>query len=139
MTRTLCALLLLVTACSDSSGPEPINMAGAWALNVSNLTGGSFTCSVTNTTLALNQTGTTFTGSYIGGQMRCDGSLLGTLSGVVNNGTVSGTNVQFDFDTPDIRFSGSVSGNTASGTVAMRVVVSGQAMPFTGSWAATRN
>lgn len=147
LTLTLLAALatLAVTACGDSSGPGSNNappLTGSWSYSTTNLNAIGVTCNSSGTILTITQSGSTFSGSYSGGTLSCTSS-SGTLSGaigtgVVVSGSVVGNSVSFDLDTSDWRNSGSISGNSMSGTVTVRVVVSGTPYTLTGAFGAAR-
>ena len=126
-------LLLLIPvflACggddSDIMGPSIPSVAGSWTYNATNMTGSGVSCSVSGTSLVLTQSSGTFTGSYSGGTISCSGP-GGTAnvplgSGTVANGSVTSAGaVSFDFDTQDWRNTGTLSGNSISGTVVVRL------------------
>lgn len=116
-------MILGILACGgdNGAGPGSTDVTGSWSASLSNLTGESVSCSSTSPTqLTLNQSGATFSGSYSGGELFCTapGSTgpvpVGT--GSVVNGTLSGTSLSFDLDTPDFHHEGVVSGTSMSGT-----------------------
>lgn len=131
---------LVVSACSDSTGPKNANVSGAWSYSVSNLSGGGLSCNASGTTVTLNQTGTTFTGTYNGGTLSC-GS-VGTVSvgtGAVASGVVAANSVNFNFDTQDWMNAGSLSGNTIAGTATVRLVLTGgQTVVMNGNFSMVR-
>lgn len=137
--RRLCLLAaVLFAACgSDSTGPSNANVSGAWSFSMSNLTTSQFTCSFSGT-MQLNQSGTTFTGTYNASNLTCNGTNLGASGGTVVNGTVSGSSVGFDFDTQDFHQAGTLSGGSMSGTATWRLVVSGVTYNLSGTWSATK-
>ena len=129
--RTLLLLLIPVfLACGGDDdglmGPSIPSVAGSWTYNMSNLSGGGLSCSTTGTSLVFNQSASTFTGTYSGGTLSCTGG-GGTASvpvgtGTVVNGSVTTAGaVSFDFDTQDWRNTGTLSGNSISGTVVVRI------------------
>ena len=133
MRRILLLLLIPVfLACGDdggdTTGPSIPSVAGSWTYNASNLSGGgiSISCSVSGTSLVLTQSGGTFTGSYSGGTISCSGE-TGTPSVPVGSGTVANGSVtsagavSFDFDTQDWQNTGTLSGNSISGTATVRI------------------
>jgi hypothetical protein len=126
--RLLLSSLIFVLACGgdDGTGPSPANVTGTWSGSVSNMSGGGISCSSTEPTqLTLDQSGTSFSGSYAGGTLLCSGpggsASVPVESGSVINGTVSGNNVTFDLDTSDSHFTGTVNGNSMSGTAQWRI------------------
>ena len=132
--RTLLLLLIPVfPACSGDAdgaggmmGPSIPSVAGSWTYNASNLSGSGVSCGVSGTSLAFTQSAGTFTGTYNGGTLSCTGP-GGTVTGSVGSGTVANGSVttagavSFDFDTQDWRNTGTVSGNSISGTVVVRI------------------
>ena len=129
MRRCLIIALCGVAACGGGSSTEPppaADVSGTWNATVSNMTGGAISCRSTGATqLTLTQTRNTFSGLYSGGQLTCSGprgtSSAPVLSGSVRDGAVDGNNVRFDIDTPDSRFTGTVSGTSMSGTARWRI------------------
>src|SRR6478672_11635923 len=116
----LCFSILLAFGCGgDSTGPSNASVAGSWMLSASNLSGQGISCNLHSTPMTLTQSGKTFTGTYGPGTLTC---LAGGESGSVNitgtvvNGTVDGGSVQFDLDTQDSHHTGTVNGNSMSGT-----------------------
>jgi hypothetical protein len=127
----------------DSTGPSEANVAGAWTLSASNVSGQGVSCNLGPTPLQISQSGATFTGSYGPGTLTC---LSGTESasvpvqGSVVNGTVAGNAVQFDLDTQDLHLTGSLNGNSLSGTVRWIIDFGGDigVVTLNGNWAAAR-
>ncbi len=126
-------LLLLIPvflACGDdggdTTGPSIPSVAGSWTYNATNLSGSGVSCSVSGTSLALAQSGGTFAGSYSGGTISCSGP-GGTESNPAGSGTVANGSVtyagavSFDFDTQDWQNTGTLSGNSMSGTATVRI------------------
>jgi hypothetical protein len=69
--------------------------------------------------MTLNQSGDTFTGSYGPGTLTClAGGESGSFNfnGTIVNGTVDGSSVAFDLDTQDLHHTGTINGNSMSGT-----------------------
>jgi hypothetical protein len=102
-------------------------------------------CSSTDpTTLSLTQTGSSFEGTYSGGEVACtsaDGSFSfpgGT--GQVLNGEVDGTTVNFDLGSPEFHLTGTVSDDaTMGGTGSWEFFgLETGAVTLTGSWEATK-
>ena len=137
---------LLAAACGgDSSGPGSNNavpLTGSWSYSTSNLSAIGVTCNSSGTILTVTQVGSTFSGTYSGGTLSCtssSGTVSGAVgSGVVVSGSLVGNAVSFDLDTSDWRNTGSVTGNSMSGTVTVRVVVSGTLYTLTGAFGAAR-
>ena len=135
-------MVALLSACSasDSTGPKNANVSGSWGYTATNLTGSGLSCSISNVTMTVNQTGTTFSGSYSSGTLNC-GTLGGGnfTGGTVVTGTVSGNGVSFNFDTQDWNNTGTISGTSMSGTATMRVVLTGgQPLILTGNFSAIK-
>ena len=145
MKRTLALLTFAFVAsfgCSDSSGPKTAAVSGTWTYSASNVQGSGETCNSTGTTMTLTQSGSTFTGTYAGGTLTCTG-VFGSLtqqigSGVVANGTVSGSSVSFNFDTTDWTNTGSMSGTTMTGSLVIRVTVGATSAVLTGTFSAAK-
>ena len=134
-------LVVLLAACSDSTGPKEENVSGAWSYNATNLSGGGLSCSITGVTMTVSQSGTTFSGTYSPGTLSC-GSLGSTnfTGGTVVTGKVTGSGVSFNFDTQDWMHNGLISGNSISGTTTMRLVLTGgQTLVMTGNFALAKN
>jgi len=145
MKRTLgvfSAALFLSLGCSDSTGPKLAAVAGVWAYSTTNVQGSGANCSSTGTILTLTQSGATFSGTYAGGTLTCTTPLGPVVqqipTGVVANGTVSESAVSFNFDTSDWTNTGSISGNTMTGTLVVHVTFSGVSAVLTGSFTATK-
>lgn len=143
--RRFSIALLGVLACGDDNGAGPgsVNVTGTWSASLTNLSGSGVSCSSTTPTqLTLDQTGTTFSGSYNGGELFCSGpggtGPVPVGSGSVVNGTVSGSNLSFDLDTPDFHHTGTVSGSSMSGTAqwTMDVGLPLGMVTLTGNWEA---
>src|SRR5205809_154278 len=112
----VCVLTGVLAACGgDSTGPSQANVAGAWMLSATNVSGQGLSCNLGPPPTTLNQSGTTFTGSYGPGTITClAGGQSGSdqVQGTVVNGTINGNSVQFDLDTQDAHLTGSVNGNS---------------------------
>ena len=140
---------ILVAACGkDAASPTAPNVpsvpsvAGQWSYSTTNISAGGITCSSSGTTLTITQQGTSFSGSYGGGTLTCSSSggsqSLPIGTGIVLNGSVTGSAVAFDLDTSDWHNGGSINGNSMSGTATIRVVVGGLLYTLTGTWGASR-
>ena len=137
-------LVLFVAGCSSSTSPnESVN--GSWSYQASNLAGDGVSCSVTGATLTLSQTGSTFGGTYSNAKITCQAggqqAVLGTFSGNVVNGLISGDSVSFDFDTTAFTNAGTISGSSMSGSATATENVGGAIgkVTLTGQWNATQN
>lgn len=127
----------------NSSGPKsPANVTGSWTYTASDLSGDGYTCTVTGAILTLEQTDTTFAGTYADALLSCtSGSTTINnpgLSGDIVNGTVSGSSVSFEIDGATYTNTGSVSGTTMSGTASLSTAGSGTNITVTGSWTAAQ-
>ena len=117
----VCSLTMVAGACGgdDSTGPSRANVAGSWTLSASNVSGQGVSCNLGNTPMTLTQSGGTFTGTYGPGTLTCVAggeSISGTTQGTIVSGTVDINAVQFDLDTQDFHHTGTVAGNSMSGT-----------------------
>jgi hypothetical protein len=137
--------VVLVAACnadSKTSGrlgtPSIANVAGTWNVNWSNLNTSGVSCVAIGGHMTLSQSGATFSGVYGGALLQCNGVVVGLASGPVVNGSVGGSSIAFEMDTPDLHQSGAISRNSMSGSAVWRVGVSGQVVTLAGNWAAAR-
>ena len=145
MNRMLVLGALLLAACGgDSNGPSLPTVAGSYSLSQSNVAGGGISCNALGTTMTLTQSGATFSGNYSGGTLTCTGPggqfSNGIGSGTVANGTVNQNGaVAFDLDTQDWHLAGNLSGSSMSGTVTVRLNLTGSGVQtLTGNWSAAR-
>lgn len=122
----------------DSTGPSGANLEGTWGAAWTNMSGSGSSCSLSGLVMVLAQSGTTFSGSYSNGQLSCGGQLLGTVAGIVVNGTVSGSSVSFDLQTSDLHQSGTVSGSSMSGQATWRIDTGSGVVTLTGNWGASK-
>jgi hypothetical protein len=129
--RTLLASLFvnLLIACGggdDSTGPSPADLEGLWRITYSNVSGDGITCGTSAIDYTISQSGRTFTGTansvYI---LQCtDGVSLvsDTLIGaIITNGHIDGRSVEFDLANSTFHQSGTISGNSISGTATWTV------------------
>lgn len=148
MCRILPLLLIpLFLACADDGegddvvGPSHPYVTGTWSYSMSNLSGGGISCFESGTTLTLYQSGTTFSGTFSGGVFICDLNEVFVADGRVINGSVtSDSAVSFDMRTSDWHNSGTVSGNSMSGTATVPLDAGPPVgrVTLTGSFAAVR-
>src|SRR4051794_12957750 len=144
--RALVLFILTIAAgaCGgDSTGPSQANLAGSWTLIASNMSGQGVSCNLLNTPLSLTQSGTTFTGTYGPGTLSCQagGQPASTgVNGSVVNGTINGNSVQFDLDTQDLHHTGSINGNSMSGTARWVFDFGGSigVVTLNGNWSAAK-
>jgi hypothetical protein len=144
MKRAFLLALLLAAGCGDDpTTPGGVNLGGTWTATLSNMSGSGVSCtSASPTTLTIDEQNGTFTGSYSGGELTCSGP-VGQVSvpvgtGSILNGTLDGSAVTMDLDTPDFHLTGSISGVTMSGTALWVVDVGPQTVTLNGNWSATR-
>jgi hypothetical protein len=141
LTLVMCGIA--VAACSgDSTGSSGAQVAGTWRLDITNFNSGPVSCLDTGKTMTLQQAGSSFSGSYNGGQLKCSspsGSDSSVTSGKVVHGSIAGDNVQFDLDTTAWHHTGTISGTTMSGLVNATFVVSGTPVTVAGNWSATKH
>ncbi len=133
MRRILPLLIIsLFLACGDGDGggdgdgmmgPTTPNVAGTWSYGISSLSGGGTTCFASGTTMNLiNQSEMTFTGTYSGGFFICGFVELFVADGTVRNGSItSDSAVSFDLGLSAWHNSGTISGDSMSGTVTVPV------------------
>jgi hypothetical protein len=148
MTRFIVIAVLGTLACGgdDDTGPStPADVSGTWSASVSNMSGSGVSCTSDGATLlTLSQTGSTFSGTYSGGELTCSGpggTTSGPIgSGLVVNGEVDGNNVSFDLDTPDFHQTGNVDGTSISGNARWRFDFGPPTGVITlnGNWAAAK-
>ena len=143
--RSVVAACLLLAACGgDNTGPSNVNVTGTWSASLTNFSGSGASCNATGITLQLSQSGTSFAGTYAGGTFVCSGpggsGQFAGSSGIIINGTVSGSAVSFNVDTPDSHFSGTVSGNSMSGQGTERIDFGAPTgvVTLSGSWGAAK-
>ena len=143
--RSAVAVSLLLVGCGgDNTGPSNVNVSGTWSTSFTNFSGSGLSCNATGIILQLSQSGTTFTGTYSGGTYTCTGpggtGQAAGGSGTIINGTVNGSAVSFNADTPDSRFSGTVSGNSMSGQGTERIDLGAPVgvITLSGSWGAAK-
>jgi hypothetical protein len=132
------AVLALVACGGDSTGPNTSDVSGTWMYNATNLNGAGLSCSITNVTFSLTQTGSSFTGSTSGGTLSCtfagesDSESLGNST--VANGQVDGTAIQFDIGSSDLHNAGTRDGKSITGTLTANVEVDTTAVVLSGTF-----
>lgn len=147
------SVVFVLAGCSGDDGTtgpqgsQHADVSGIWTYNATNLSGTyqgvGIACSIEGMSLTLTQSGTTFSGSTgpstatcaAGGQVESI-QLGGT---VVVNGAVDGNSVSFDIETSDYHHTGTVSGNSMSGTCSLRLDLGDAVVTMTGPWAAGRS
>ena len=127
----------------DTTGPSEANVSGNWTLSATNVSGQGVSCNLSPTAMSINQSGITFTGNYGPGIVTCvagSESVSAPVQGTIVNGTVNGNSVQFDLDTQDTRLTGTMSGNSMSGTVRWIIDAGGDigVVTLNGNWAAAK-
>lgn len=141
--RGIVLITLGLVACGgDSTGPgATANVTGTWSGTVSNLSGSGVVCQITGATITLSQSGATFTGTYTNALISCTANgqtQSGLTAGSIVNGKVTGTAVEFDFDTPDAHATGTISGNSMSGSTTFRINTGSTTVNLVGQWSAAR-
>lgn len=135
-------LLAFALACGGEGTGPGINLSGNWLYSTTNVSGSGLSCSSGGTLLSVTHQGGSFSGTYSGGTITCNiGGVTesGPLGvGTVVSGSLAGTAVTFDLDTSDWRNSGTVSGNSMSGSLVVRLVVDNVTHTLTGNWGASR-
>ena len=148
--------LVLSLGCADGpSAPSIPNLGGSWTYSVTNLAAPSFygVCTVSGTSLSIDQSGDTFNGAYAGGTLSCTNGYSAPFGG----GTVTGWAksdgwVRFDFVSSDFGSAsgewdwsntGMLSGDSMSGTADVCCIVIYceffcSTESLTGNWAASR-
>jgi len=147
------AVAVLVAGCSsDATGPQaaaaPL-VAGTWTYQAPVLTGSvlgeSITCRY-NLDMELQESGTSFSGIYSRARLFCVlfgvDQIVDAGEGDIVDGVLTGNDVVFNVDSDGIRNTGTVSGDTMSGQVEVRLVVQqNQAIDTVhvmGAWSASR-
>jgi hypothetical protein len=128
----------------DSTGPSS-NVVGIWFVSLSNLNNSGTSCSSTiPTRFTINGSGSTLEGGYAGGEFTCVGPegqvSIPIGSGPILNGSINGSSVSMDLDTPSFHLAGNVSGSSMSGTARLETDF-GQptgVVVLDGNWAAER-
>ncbi|HUK61886.1 MAG TPA: hypothetical protein VLV15_01095, partial [Dongiaceae bacterium] len=144
-TALLCAALAACGGGSDTTGPGDGTVNGTWSGSASNVTGSGVTCDGTGLKLMLTQSDATFTGSYTLVKLSCSGpggsSSGGPFGGAVTNGTITGASVSFTLDTGELAFTGTLSGNTMSGSTVWTLDLGPPygTVVLTGNWTAKRS
>ena len=103
-TRTISVAGLVFTvnqAGSATPTPTPGNLTGTW-VGTMTVTAFCNTTTISNLSVQLTQTGSTFTGTFSVTNLPCYGtsceqSFL-NQSGTIDNGTINGNNIDFDFN-----------------------------------------
>jgi hypothetical protein len=142
MRKLLIGLLVIAVGCGgDSTGPRA-DISGRWTYNATNVAGSGVSCNISSVSMTLAQSGSTFTGAVASGLVTCSasGSSFSDNLGndVVANGQINGNAVQFDIGTSDVHNTGTVSGNSMSGTISLRVNTGSTTVVLTGNFAAVK-
>ena len=131
--------------CAEMTGPSA-DLTGSWLYTATNMAGSNgLTCDLYGTTMTLSQNGSVFSGSYLGGNLRCtgDGGFVyapQTIpSGSIVGGTLSGSQVDFNFDTPDFSNDGRVRGASMEGTATMTLMSGSERLVLRGHFGAVRH
>jgi hypothetical protein len=137
--------LLAALGCGSSKATAPsttpTTLTGNWTYSAGSLTSlaGGYTCVVASFTLSLVQEGNALSGSYKSGTITCNGTAIPGGSGAIANGSVSGTSVIFDFDSPDWHDEGNnTTPTTMSGDLNATLTIDGTLYLLSGTWTAVR-
>lgn len=127
---------------SDATGPSPsASITGTWHMSLSNLTANGVTCSASDITLELQANGSGFSGTYHG-IMACGptgGQASGSsIAGTIAHGSRNGSQVSFDFDTSELHHTGTINGDSMSGSANYQLNFTSGLTIVSGSWTATR-
>jgi len=113
----------LATACGSDNpaGPSIANVAGTWRITFTNMSGSGVTCSTTAIDYVITQSGATFTGTSSSTYTFTCTDGVNTISqsvtgGIITNGQITGTSISFDLATNAAHQTGTLSGNSISGT-----------------------
>ncbi len=141
----LAGLSLLLVACTDFTDPKtpdvsPTIVTGTWSYNATNMSGDGLTCSINVPAVTFSGSGSTFGGTYGKGTISCGDSFNSTFTaGPILGGRVFGNSVVFDFDIPEWGHTGTLSGNTISGTVILYLGTNSKIYVLSGSFSMVRN
>ena len=136
----LCSTIAALAAgCGESTGPDS-SISGTWRLTHSGISSGGESCSVAGTTMVINQSGSVFSGTYSGGIVSCGGDVIGVLgNGVIVNGTISGSAIEFNLDNNTWHNEGTLTANGMSGTASIAVSVGAELFQGSGAFEASRS
>ncbi|GEM_PF-4825122 len=127
-----------LAGCGSSTAPGSA-LNGVWHYTAGNLAGEGATCQMA-TKMTLSERGGTFTGTYGAGYLSCatpTGAADSLMSGAVAGGSVTGSTLQFQFDSASFTNSGRLNTpHTMSGTATLRLTVKGQPYTVSGTWSA---
>ena len=136
-------LAALVGCGSDSTAPNAADVSGRWSYSATNLAGSGIACNISGVFLTLTQNSTTFTGTVSSGSVSCTGpggtSTQNLGNDIVANGQINGTAVQFDIGTQDVHNVGTLSGNSMSGTLTLRIATGTTTIVLTGNFSAVKS
>jgi len=153
--RATAAAVMLVSTLgcsSDVTGvavPEPLALDGDWSYVANDLSGRFFDEEVTceyGFDMNLTLSGSTFSGIYDHALLTCflfgeDQAVDGGRGDIVG-GILTGSAVQFDVDTDNIRNTGTLFAEGMSGDVSIRLIVQRfsaiDTVDITGTWSASR-
>jgi hypothetical protein len=141
---SLAAIFAAVACGGGDTGPTTANITGSWTYAVTNLTAGAFMCNTSGTTLTLNETAGTFSGFHSGGILTCSQPGIPTqsapiVSGAIVTGVVTGRNLSFNLDNSDWTNTGTIAGNSMSGTAQVVLFNGTTRVTLTGKFVAARN
>ncbi len=132
-------LVIVAAGCGDSTGPGAQSLSGTWRLTHSGISAGGESCSIAGTTMVLNQSGTVFSGTYAGGIISCGGDVIGVLGqGIIVNGVVSGSDVEFNLDNNTWHNEGTLTASGMSGNASLMINVGAGSAQASGAFEATK-
>lgn len=139
----LLAGMVLLVACSDSSGPEgegPADIEGTWTFEADiSDTELTVTCTATGVAL-IEQSGSQFTGQIMNSTGTCsgpDGDFPFDANGALVGGTIDDDNVEFD--DAACTYTGLATGDEIDGDVTCLFVDDdGEEITLSGNWQMTR-
>src|SRR5215471_15228445 len=141
---SLWLLSVLMLACSESTGSQPVLLQGTWLIDQI-WTGDSLTCSFTAESLFVAQAGTVIRGQLRGGIGSClvdsvSSGQLAQAADSISNAAISGTVLTFDV-TQQLHYRGAVAGAHVTGTVTGALPFgppANKTIALMGSWSATK-
>ena len=150
--RLLCAVALMggsAYSCqtgqfaSPNAGPGNNALDGSWFAGTVSVANPSVSCTASNLSFQLAQSGTTVSGTYYWSDLTCQGPgappSFGSMTGQIANGAVIGNSVAFDLGNTGFHFSGTFSGSALYGPCSLTLFFApptGQAT-MGGAWTAS--
>lgn len=145
----IAVLVIAATACGSGSTPTtPVtvpdaNIAGDWNLTFTNMQGGGVNCHTSAIPATITQTASTFTGSGVSAWTLTCVSGTDTQSSPedsvkITNGTVHGNTITFSLATSATTQSGTLNGDTISGTASWTLDIGNGVVTIAGQFSMTR-